>query len=107
MDKLSNADENYSDPRKIVPIEFKISSKDGKLFHQKSEEKSMIVTKVTTYQLKIVTLMDELEKSLRKPPKFVDPTDIFKQRKLFAEFIVRFTRNYIYEIERIVRELVY
>lgn len=100
MNKFTNREKE--EQSKLVPIDFKTNSKDGKLFHQKSEEKSMIVTRITTYQLKILSSMDELQRILRKSPEFVDPIDHFKQRKLFADFIVRFSRNYIYEIDRIV-----
>lgn len=102
MHKFTSVEKEDAAQRKLVPIEFKTDSKDGKLFQQKSEEKSVIVTRVTTYQLKILSSMDELERILRKSPEFVDPIDCFKQRKLFADFIVRFSRNYIYEIDRIV-----
>lgn len=101
MNKFTNAQKE----EKLVPKDFKLHSKDGKIFDQKSEEKSTIVTKVTTYQLKILSLMDELVQLLRKPPSITDHIDYFKQRKLFADFIVRFSRNYIYEIDRIVRKM--
>ncbi|KAJ6640258.1 hypothetical protein Bhyg_13008, partial [Pseudolycoriella hygida] len=90
---------------KLVPKKCIGNSKDGKLFQQKSEEKSTTVTKVTTCQLKILSLMDELEKTLKKVPKSTDPIDQFKQRKLFSDFIVRFSRNYVYEVDKIIEEI--
>lgn len=103
MNKFTNVEKEDLEKRKLVPKNFKLNSKDGKLFHRKDEEKSVIVTKVTTYQIKILSLMDELVQILRNPSTFTDHIESFKQRKLFADFIVRFTRNYIYEIDRIVR----
>lgn len=103
MNKFTNPQKSDLEVQKLVPKGFHLNSGDGKLFRQKSEEKAAIVTKVTTYQLKIVSSIDELIGILKKSPSFVDSTDHFKQRKLFADFIARFTRNYIYEVERIVR----
>lgn len=103
MDKFTNGYDENCEKRKLVPKTFKQNSKDGKLFYQKQEEKSVIVTKITTYQLRISCLMDELGIIFRKSTKFSDGTDYFKQRKLFADFMVRFSRNYVYEIDRIVR----
>lgn len=102
MDKLNSADNNGPEKLKLVPKDFQYNSKDGKLFREKSEEKSAIVTKVTTHQLKILSFMDDLMHQLGNSPKFVAHIDQFKQRKLFAEFIARFSRNYVYEIDRIV-----
>ncbi|XP_037026108.1 uncharacterized protein LOC119067305 isoform X2 [Bradysia coprophila] len=105
MNKYTNVQTGDSETQKLVPKCFHLNSKDGKLFRQKYEEKAVIVTKVTTYQLKIVSSMDDLMVLLKKSPTFVDPTDQFKQRKLFADFIARFSRNYIYEIDRIIEEI--
>ncbi len=108
MHKFTNVQKDDSDKRKLIPQDFKLNCKDGKLFRQKSEEKSAIVTKVTTYHLKILSLIDELIHILRKSSlTYVDHSDQFKQRKLFSDFIARFSRNYIYEIDRIVRKFVY
>ncbi|KAG4065476.1 hypothetical protein HA402_009037 [Bradysia odoriphaga] len=105
MNKCTSLQTVDSETRKLVPKCFHLNSKDGKLFRQKYEEKAVIVTKVTTYQLKIVSSMDDLMGLLKKSPTFVDPTDQFKQRKLFADFIARFSRNYVYEIDRIIEEI--
>lgn len=102
MNQFTSPQKDDAVTQKLVPKVFHPNSKDEKLFRQKIEEKAAIVTKVTTYQLKIVSTMDELIGILKKPPTFVDPIDQFKQRKLFADFIARFTRNYIYEIDRVV-----
>lgn len=102
MNKFVSVQRGEPETQKLVPKGFQLNSADGKLFRQKNEEKAVIVTKVTTYQLKIASSMDELMGILNKPPNFVDPNDQFRQRKLFADFIARFSRNYIYEVDRIV-----
>lgn len=103
MSKFTNGYDEDPEKRKLIPKNFKQNLKDRKLFHQKEEEKSIIVTKITTYQFKISCLMEELGEIFKKPTKFNDSIDYLKQKKLFADFIARFSRNYVYEIDRIVR----